>query len=388
MKYMGSKRAMLLNGLGALLGREVTTAKRFVDLFSGSGAVAVHVAQRYSVPVTAYDLQEFCVVLAAAILERHQDFDPSTHWTRWQRAATLHRRRAPALPPRSITRDTVRAFREWCAEQTGCPVTTAYGGHYFSPLQASWIDALRVTLPKAKHVRTTALAALVRAASQCAAAPGHTAQPFQPTRRGKVYLDSLWRRDVVQRTKNAFEAIAGQASKTAGSANIGDANEVAETLEEGDLVFVDPPYSNVQYSRFYHVLEMVARGEQSDVSGVGRYPKVEHRPQSRYSRKTESADALNELLETAAIRKARVILTFPNHACSNGLSGDEVRKTARRHFNVRSQLVRSRFSTLGGTGEKGKDEAGRAARHDANELILVLEPRHLVSTRPLRRSSR
>lgn len=56
MKYMGSKRAMLENGLGELLGQEIQTANRFVDLFTGSAAVAAHVGCRFHLPVLAFDL--------------------------------------------------------------------------------------------------------------------------------------------------------------------------------------------------------------------------------------------------------------------------------------------------------------------------------------------
>ncbi len=51
MKYMGSKRSMLLNGLGELLTEESKDAKRFIDLFSGSGAVATFVAKRFPIEV-------------------------------------------------------------------------------------------------------------------------------------------------------------------------------------------------------------------------------------------------------------------------------------------------------------------------------------------------
>ncbi len=44
-------------------------------------------------------------------------------------------------------------------------------------------------------------------------------------------------------------------AKTKGETIVGDALQIAKTLNRSDLVFVDPPYSAVQYSRFYHVLE-------------------------------------------------------------------------------------------------------------------------------------
>lgn len=68
MKYMGSKRAMLRNGLGEALDRAITDKGRFVDLFAGSAAVSWHVAQRYSIPVFASDLQQFSVALALGVL--------------------------------------------------------------------------------------------------------------------------------------------------------------------------------------------------------------------------------------------------------------------------------------------------------------------------------
>ena len=58
MKYMGSKRKMLQNGLGFLLRQEMRTARRFVDLFSGSGVVARFVAERFRKPVVAVDFPD------------------------------------------------------------------------------------------------------------------------------------------------------------------------------------------------------------------------------------------------------------------------------------------------------------------------------------------
>ena len=77
----------------------------------------------------------------------------------------------------------MRAFCELCDKY---PITKAYGGHYFSPLQAIHIDALLTTLPITN--KNTLLASLIHAASECAASPGHTAQPFQPTKTAKKYL--------------------------------------------------------------------------------------------------------------------------------------------------------------------------------------------------------
>lgn len=375
MKYMGSKRAMLKNGLGHLLEQEVANASRFVDLFSGSSAVAAHVASGFAIPVLAYDLQRYSVVLANATIARRRPIDANKEWRNWYERARLRVLKISAPGARRLTIAKVSAFRTWSARQTGLPITAAYGGHYFSPNQAVWLDALRLTLPTGRKTRMVALAALVEAASQCAAAPGHTAQPFQPTPTSKPFLEEAWSRRIVGYVKRSFVEISKRrALATGGAARRLDANQAAKLLKKGDLAFIDPPYSGVHYSRFYHVLETICNGGCGPVSGIGRYPATRYRPKSLYSLKGESAKALTELLRTIASKRAKAILTFPAHPCSNGLSGEQVRSLAKQHFEVAETCVKSRFSTLGGRSAS-KQGKGRAARLSADELVLLLKPK-------------
>jgi adenine-specific DNA-methyltransferase len=377
MKYMGSKRAMLLNGLGTVIEREISTSKRFVDLFAGSAAVANHVAQNYDMPVLATDLQSYSVVLANAILCRRRMLKHREIWRSWYSNARKYVARVGWMPSVSypLTRGVVTRHRLWCEKRAMCPLTAAYGGHYFSAKQAIWIEALRNTLPKSGTARSAALAALIQAASQCVASPGHTAQPFQPTRSALPFLQAAWTRSVASRTKSNFAQIAKSVSRQKGVAKRIDANVAARELKRTDLVFIDPPYSGVHYSRFYHVLESIAQNRCGMVSGVGRYPPSHLRPRSRYSVQTEAQFALDQLLHRISVRGAKVILTFPNHKCSNGLSGCVVQKIAARHFYVTTKVVASRFSTLGGTSAGSAISGGRDARLSARELVLTLTPR-------------
>lgn len=358
-----------------MLGREAKHARRFVDLFAGSGAVAIHVAREFPVSVLAFDLQQYSAVLTSAVISRKVKLNWQKVWDDWKCRAQLQFKATKIPTAPKLTQAIVADFRSWCDDQATLPISKAYGGHYFSPQQAVWIDALRANLPRREPVRTVALAALIQAASQCAAAPGHTAQPFQPTRTAKFFLAEAWSKDIVAKTHCAFELLAGQCAKERGGADVCDANHAAEQLQPGDLAFIDPPYSGVHYSRFYHVLETIATGACGDVSGVGRYPAPALRPRSRYSVSSESEEALEDLLETVASRGARAILTFPDHECSNGLGGDTVRELAADRFHIREKKVRSRFSTLGGTRDDSGNESGRVGRHHPNELMLVLEPK-------------
>ena len=371
-KYMGSKRAMLGNGLGELLTRERAGAKRFVDLFTGSGSVAIYIARKYKMPVFAYDLQKYSTTLANAVISRQTTANWKEIWTSWYKTAKS--RLITTIPKAdALTQALVSDFREWSACQD-LPITRAYGGHYFSPVQAVWIDALRMSLPEKPPDRTIALASLIHAASESAAAPGHTAQPLQPTRTAKPFLKRAWQFDIPDRTQKILENLCGQCAKEIGGAQVCDANEAAAQLKKGDLAFIDPPYSGEHYSRFYHVLETIANGQCGEVTGVGRYPSRDLRPRSKFSLKTESNAALDDLLETISAKGAKAILTFPDHECSNGLSGETVREIARKHFTVIQESVNSDFSTLGGT-RTDEDETGRHPRRQAKELMLVLKPK-------------
>ncbi len=374
MKYMGSKRWMLQNGLGTLLRIECARTKRFVDLFAGSGAVACFVAQQTTLPVLASDLQSFSAILTGSIIARNKPLDADKVWRAWFRMA---RNFFPhiSIPEVGIpTPAKVAACRKWSEARRAWPITYAYGGYYFSPLQAMWIDALRSAIPEHQPVRTLALAALISAASRCAASPGHTAQPFQPTETAKRYLNEAWRKDILVHTQQALEVIAPQHARMKGYAQVADANTMATQLRVGDLAFIDPPYSGVQYSRFYHVLETIAIGASCEVSGIGRYPARELRPQSKFSLQTQSLAAMQNLLSAVAEHKANAILTFPDHVCSNGLSGEIIKETARDLFHIEMETVDSKFSTLGGTSLAGTGK-GREARQKARELILILTPK-------------
>lgn len=371
MKYMGSKRAMLKNGLGELIEKEIANRSRFVDLFCGSAAVSWHVAERYAAEVVAVDIQRYSSALASAILCRNRPSSPSDIWNDWfQEAKKFVTEMNPPMIS-EITIKSVEAARYWCKDQPIGTLIYAYGGHYFSPLQATWIEGFRRNLPESSERNSIALAALISASSQAAAAPGHTAQPFQPTKTAKKFISSAWSKDIPSLVSRSIEMVAPRHSKLIGKTACADANKFASTLNPRDLVFIDPPYSDVQYSRFYHVLESIADGTSGIVSGKGRYPSQECRPRSSYSTKSGSKESIEELLMILAEKRADAILTFPDHQCSNGLSGQYIESFASRYFNVQRKSVASTFSTLGGVSNS--TEGTRSARQAANELILLLK---------------
>ena len=376
MKYMGSKRILLQNGLGEILEAEATSATRVVDLFCGGASVSWFAATELKKPVLACDLQQYAVVLASSVVERTQPLQYDEIKELWLDRVNRTRNRlkgwrsAAELDTAQLqTKVWSKSARDLCESNLiakSSLISRFYGGHYFSPTQALTFDAMLRALPQKSDLRKICLAATIIAASQCAAAPGHTAQPLKATRTGAKHLRSCWLLDPMNYAKKAVEQLVSLHASLPGNAVVEDANEIAKNLNSNDVVFIDPPYSAVQYSRFYHVLETIARGTCNEVEGVGRYPPYKDRPNSRYSRKNSSLLAIDDLLQNLAINGCTVILTYPKSLCSNGLSGDKIEEIACKFFSVKRRTEKSNFSTLGG------NTVNRAARRAMDELILVL----------------
>jgi 16S rRNA G966 N2-methylase RsmD len=375
MKYMGSKRWMLSNGLGELLAEQAPRSERFVDLFSGTAAVSWHVAESTQVPVLAVDLQAYAAVLGQAVLGRTRAVNPVRVLGGWVKRAQARieadpiDEQATVLSRRKVSPTAVREARRLCG-QAEDPIVRAYGGHYFSPVQALTIGALRASVPEREPERSVALASLIWAATRCVAAPGHTAQPFQPTPSALPFIADAWSKDVLAAVREVVPTIAGLKARARGQAVVSDALQVAEgQVRSGDLVFLDPPYSAAQYSRFYHVLETLAHGHCGPVSGTGRYPAAETRPNSLFSLKAQAPAALEALLTALRAKECRVVMTLPQHMCSNGLVGEQALTMAREFYEVDVTAVALRHSTLGG------NNSYRASRRASRELILSMRPR-------------
>lgn len=367
MKYMGSKRTMLKNGLGELLLSEVPKANRIFDPFCGSSSVTWFLAEKTDRQIIAGDLQKFSVDLANSILLRNEPLKKCEikSLENWINLAKCFYDIAKIDLEFKPTKKFVIENRK-LSQKSPFPITHAYAGHYFSIDQALKIDSLLFFLPEYESLRSLAVTGLIEAASQCVAAPGHTAQPFQPKANGLTAIIEAWKRDPFIYVERILTDLSMRYAQKIGLAKSSNAIDLMDLVEEGDMIFLDPPYSGVHYSRFYHVLETISRNSWENVSGTGRYPDSERRPKSDYSMRGKSIKAFDDLLQKIANNKASAIVTFPANECSNGMSGKVVKEIASKYFSVSHEIIKGQFSTLGGNNNN------RPARHKSEELILVL----------------
>ena len=126
------------------------------------------------------------------------------------------------------------------------------------------------------------------------------------------------------------------------------------------VIYADPPYTDDQYSRFYHLLDTLMLYDFPKVSGAGLYRG--ERFQTPFSLKSKAVSAFDSLVSAAARTGADFVLSYP----SNGLihevgvdPGDLLRRYF-RHVECCYSLPYS-HSTFGAS--KG------AARASVTELV-------------------
>ena len=89
-------------------------------------------------------------------------------------------------------------------------------------------------------------------------------------------------------------------------------------LEVGeiDLVYLDPPYTADNYSRFYHVLETLVNYDYPELElrggslTKGRYPAREHRFQSNFCKSEHVESAFREVVEACANLGAKLLVSY------------------------------------------------------------------------------
>lgn len=388
MKYMGHKGRMLPT-LWSVIQNNLDGVHRIADPFCGTASVSWFLASHTTLKVVSGDLQLFAAIRGAAVVERTCVLEqPRLHFERWfLRAKEILSDITNAFPSgvmainsEFVTEGDAEAYvarcRNFCSKvlpfvlsdrKDYFGISLAYGGYYYSPFQALILDSLRQTIPDVPEIKNIFIASLIDAASKCVAAPGHTAQPFQPTKNSTKFILEAWGRNIWNYVFNAGMVIAEKHACVQGRAIQGDYRKCLDLLEAGDMVFADPPYSDVQYSRFYHVLESLAQGKNYAVSGTGRYPEQKYRPVSDFSKRSLAKEAIRELVEICATKRFKLILTFPNHVSSNGLSAEIIKNIASDYYgNIEQIPFKSNFSTLGGNGEN------RKGRFSCDESILCM----------------
>lgn len=325
-KYMGSKRELLGFLVDSI--NEIYEGEPICDLFAGTSILSG--ALRKQVPMRSNDIQEYSAILAHTYLGDYE----------WDKFPTLiedivllaqsYVDEVKVLYP-DLVYDYSTAFslNEFNAlEQAQQELIYLdfedvehhlfiknYSGTYWSYEQCLWIDALRMVA--LEYVNTpvyySILASLMHAMAYNAQSTGHYAQYRDATNEASMGDIVIYRqREILPYFKKKMEELKKRLGRNKHTHVISsmDYRDCLDKIEEGTLVYADPPYAFVHYSRFYHALETLVKYDFPEVSYKGRYRTDRH--QSPFCKKTEVNEAFSELFTKIAEKKSKLVLSYSN----------------------------------------------------------------------------
>lgn len=122
------------------------------------------------------------------------------------------------------------------------------------------------------------------------------------------------------------------------------------------VVYADPPYTNDQYSRYYHIFETLVLYDYPEVTGHARYRN--NRFSTPFSRSRDVKTAFHRLADGCASISADLVLSYP----TNGLlhqTGENPREILKQHYRRVETLHQGilQHSTLGASKGAAKNAA-------------------------------
>ena len=239
-----------------------------------------------------------------------------------------------------------RLYRDSPDRRPACLVTAYYANVYFGLYQSKVLDSLRAAIdaldardPFREEKRVHYLSALLLTASLSTSGTSHFAQPRHLRKDSE--LRAMARRRCI-RAWDLFEDFSREIMTTVGETRHlegnrvfhGDYKDYMERIEAAesndgapswrfsfprapDLIYLDPPYTADNYSRFYHVLEVLARYDYpplaTNAKGEilrGRYPEIGHRFQSGFCHLSRVEDEFRRVIHGAAAAGAKLVISY------------------------------------------------------------------------------
>lgn len=200
--------------------------------------------------------------------------------------------------------------------------TTYYSASYFGVFQAIEIDSIRFAIEhfKRESIYYALLTALFFSMKECVfSKDGHMAQPLS--------LEKNEERLIKQRTKSVFSIFLSKIKEFNSNSfvnsnknnriynmNFSDLLNEPEVKENVSFIYADPPYTDMQYSRYYHLLNTVTNYNYPELTiNNGSYTKglyTNNRFQSKLSTKSNCLNAFTELLNFSKSFKKDLAISF------------------------------------------------------------------------------
>lgn len=199
--------------------------------------------------------------------------------------------------------------------------TSYYAGNYFGICQAIEIDCLRKLIDKYdKNLFSMLMSCLFFAMKNCVfAKDGHMAQPLSLSK-NKDKLISKRKNSIVQNFFIKLEDFLSSDfvnttyQNKAYNLDFEDLLNQQEIQDNVGFIYADPPYTDMQYSRYYHLLNTISKYDyQKPTFLKDNYTKglyTEGRSQSLLSKKSCCLEHFNSLIDFSINYKKNLAISF------------------------------------------------------------------------------
>lgn len=375
-KYMGAKREILEYVTESIQNLNVDS-EWLCDLFSGTSIISASLKDEYN--IHANDIQQYSAIFSNTyLLNLNRLIPPLQIQEIEERVCFLvaeFKERYPQLEfdYTQITnykelQQLEKAQQELISFDFGIGFnlfTKYYSGTYWSFEQCVWIDSIRATAED--YIGTPSyyaiLSALIFSMSYASQSTGHFAQYRDVT-------ESNMNDILIYRHKNIWNLFSKKFEELISTLNIEtnfeykvtslDYMDCLRVIEKNSIVYADPPYSTVHYSRFYHAIETLVRYDHPIIKYKGRYRDDRH--QSPFDKKKEVRNAFKLLFEGVKNRESHLVLSYSN----NGMINQE------EILNIGSSVLGKGYKCDLQSREYIHSKMGRSDEYqlDVNELII------------------
>ncbi|MBU3090188.1 DNA adenine methylase [Clostridium gasigenes] len=194
--------------------------------------------------------------------------------------------------------------------------TKNYSGTFWSFVQCVWIDSLRCVIDRYKYIpefHNLLLSCTMYSMAYNSQSTGHYAQ-FRKANTEKSMNDILIyrRKKITNFFIKKYNEIMRDILHDEGdycTTTLND-DECIALLPKGTLVYADPPYCSVHYSRFYHILETFVKYDYPVIKYDGRYR--DDRFQSPYCILSKVRNAFKIMFSDLKSKDCELVLSYSN----------------------------------------------------------------------------
>lgn len=253
-----------------------------LDLMSGSCSVSSHLKQYFN--IITNDVQYYSYVISKSIVENDSVF-----------------------PNKDFLK---KIIKKWEKQKEYTFFSDNYSNKYFTSNVCRQIDNISYEIDKLELVEKYIYKyILMLSMNKIRLTTWHYAQYLDENHpRMKIFLNRdlyeqmFYEIDNFKLNKNFWENI---------SLNFED-KKLFNILEEKkiSLIYLDPPYSAEQYSRFYHILETVSKYDNPNLDFSTKWLYRNDRYKSDFSYKTKALLAFEEVLKFAQKKNSDIIISY------------------------------------------------------------------------------